>query len=49
MQVSLDFLAVFVIIYIVVSVLGENFLKYMDAFKPFLLLALKNHAEYQVC
>ncbi|KAL4217331.1 Importin subunit beta-1 [Mactra antiquata] len=31
------------------EVLGETFLKYMDAFKPFLLLALKNHAEYQVC
>lgn len=31
------------------EVLGENFLKYMDAFKPFLLMALKNHAEYQVC
>lgn len=31
------------------EVLGENFLKYMDAFKPFLFLALKNHAEYQVC
>lgn len=32
-----------------VEVLGENFLKYMDAFKPFLALGLKNHAEYQVC
>lgn len=31
------------------EVLAENFLKYMDAFKPFLLMALKNHAEYQVC
>lgn len=31
------------------EVLSENFLKYMDAFKPFLFLALKNHAEYQVC
>jgi len=30
------------------TVLGDNFLKYMDAFKPFLFLALKNHAEYQV-
>ncbi|XP_012277181.2 importin subunit beta-1 [Orussus abietinus] len=29
--------------------LGEGFLKYMDAFKPFLCLGLKNHAEYQVC
>lgn len=32
-----------------VEVLGEGFLKYMDAFKPFLCLGLKNHAEYQVC
>ncbi|XP_012254098.1 importin subunit beta-1 isoform X2 [Athalia rosae] len=32
-----------------VEVLGEGFLKYMDAFKPFLYLGLKNHAEYQVC
>lgn len=31
-----------------VEVLGEGFLKYMDAFKPFLCLGLKNHAEYQV-
>ncbi|XP_011306914.1 importin subunit beta-1 isoform X1 [Fopius arisanus] len=29
--------------------LGDGFLKYMDAFKPFLCLGLKNHAEYQVC
>ncbi|XP_076765223.1 importin subunit beta Fs(2)Ket isoform X2 [Xylocopa sonorina] len=32
-----------------VEVLGEAFLKYMDAFKPYLCLGLKNHAEYQVC
>jgi len=32
-----------------VEVLGDGFLKYMDAFKPFLCLGLKNHAEYQVC
>ncbi|XP_046999145.1 importin subunit beta-1 isoform X1 [Schistocerca americana] len=32
-----------------VEVLGEGFMKYMDAFKPFLCLGLKNHAEYQVC
>ncbi|CAG9767611.1 unnamed protein product [Ceutorhynchus assimilis] len=32
-----------------VETLGEGFLKYMDAFKPFLYLGLKNHAEYQVC
>ncbi|KAH3770842.1 importin subunit beta-1-like isoform X1 [Dreissena polymorpha] len=31
------------------EVLGDHFLKYMDAFKPFLFLALKNHGEYQVC
>ena len=30
------------------EVLGEHFLKYMDAFKPFLALGLKNHVEYQV-
>ncbi|XP_066582548.1 importin subunit beta-1 isoform X2 [Prorops nasuta] len=32
-----------------VEVLGEGFLKYMDAFKPYLCIGLKNHAEYQVC
>jgi len=32
-----------------VEVLGEGFMKYMDAFKPFLLIGLKNVAEYQVC
>ncbi|XP_055926043.1 importin subunit beta-1-like isoform X2 [Argiope bruennichi] len=32
-----------------VEVLGEQFLKYMDAFMPYLALGLKNHAEYQVC
>jgi len=32
-----------------VEVLGDGFIKYMDAFKPFLLIGLKNVAEYQVC
>lgn len=32
-----------------VEVLGEGFLKYMDAFTPFLALGLKNFQEYQVC
>lgn len=27
----------------------EDFLKYMDNFKPFLLAGLRNIAEYQVC
>ena len=31
-----------------VEVLGEGFAKYMEAFKPFLLIGLKNVAEYQV-
>lgn len=31
-----------------IEVLGEGFLKYMDSFKPFLFIGLKNHAEYQV-
>ena len=30
-------------------VICEEFLKYMDGFKPFLLVGLKNRAEYQVC
>lgn len=30
------------------AVLGGEFLKYMDAFKPFLGIGLKNYAEYQV-
>ncbi|RVE45161.1 hypothetical protein evm_010184 [Chilo suppressalis] len=32
-----------------VEVLGEGFLKYMDAFKQYLYVGLKNHQEYQVC
>ncbi|XP_056870485.1 importin subunit beta-1 isoform X2 [Takifugu flavidus] len=32
-----------------VEVLGSDFQKYMDAFKPFLAIGLKNYAEYQVC
>ncbi|KAL8619198.1 Importin subunit beta-1 [Nucella lapillus] len=31
------------------EVLGDNFEKYLDAFKPYLLMGLKNYAEYQVC
>lgn len=31
------------------GVLGEHFIKYMDAFKPFLMLGLKNCSEYRVC
>ncbi|XP_014251654.1 importin subunit beta-1 isoform X2 [Cimex lectularius] len=32
-----------------VQVLGEGFITYMPAFKPFLFMGLKNHVEYQVC
>merc|ERR1719225_1843531 len=32
-----------------VEVLGEGFNKYMEAFKPFFLMGLRNTAEYQVC
>lgn len=32
-----------------VDLLGEKFVKYMDAFKPFLYMGLKNHSEYAVC
>ncbi|XP_064598231.1 importin subunit beta-1-like [Liolophura sinensis] len=31
------------------EILGENFIKYMDAFKPYLALGLKNYQEHQVC
>ena len=31
-----------------VEVLGDGFLKYLDAFKPYLIIGLKNIAEYQV-
>lgn len=31
-----------------VVVLGSDFQKYMDAFKPFLVIGLKNYQEYQV-
>lgn len=29
--------------------IDNEFLKYMDNFKPYLLAGLKNKAEYQVC
>lgn len=32
-----------------VEVIGEDFMKYMDVFRPYLIMGLKNHAEYQVC
>lgn len=32
-----------------VEVLGEGFLKYMEAFKPYLGVSLKNFAEHTVC
>ncbi|XP_040568978.1 importin subunit beta-1 isoform X2 [Lepeophtheirus salmonis] len=32
-----------------VGVIGEGFHKYMESFKPYLLIGLKNVAEYQVC
>lgn len=32
-----------------VDLLGEQFMKYMDAFKPYLIMGLKNHQEHQVC
>lgn len=32
-----------------VDLLGEGFIKYMDAFKQYLYMGLKNHQEYQVC
>jgi len=31
------------------EVMGESFIKYIDAFKPFLLMGLKNITEHQVC
>jgi hypothetical protein len=31
-----------------VEVLSDGFIKYMDAFKPYLLIGLRNTAEYQV-
>lgn len=31
-----------------VIVMGQSFAQYMEVFKPFLVLGLKNHAEYQV-
>ncbi|XP_034302242.1 importin subunit beta-1 isoform X3 [Magallana gigas] len=32
-----------------VEVLGDNFMKYMEAFKPCLIVSLKNSEEYSVC
>ena len=32
-----------------IEVLGRNFLKYMESFRPFLVLGLQNHQETQVC
>lgn len=34
---------------VLVEVLGEKFLKYMEVFKPFMIAALQNYTEYQVC
>jgi len=31
------------------EVMGDSFIKYIDAFKPFLLMGLKNITEHQVC
>lgn len=31
-----------------IQVLGGRFVKYIEPFKPFLFIGLKNHAEYQV-
>ncbi|KAG5675743.1 hypothetical protein PVAND_005621 [Polypedilum vanderplanki] len=31
------------------DLLNEGFIKYMEAFKPFLYMALRNHQDYQVC
>jgi importin subunit beta-1 len=31
------------------DLMNENFIKYMEAFKPFLYMALKNFQDYQVC
>ncbi|CAG2176955.1 unnamed protein product, partial [Oppiella nova] len=33
----------------VVETLGEDFLNYMDVFRPFLIVGLRDHFEYQVC
>ena len=30
------------------DILGEKFIKYMNSFKPFFFMGLKNHEEYQV-
>ncbi|KAJ8681845.1 hypothetical protein QAD02_017637 [Eretmocerus hayati] len=32
-----------------VEILGESFIKYMEAFKPWLIIGLKNKDEYRVC
>jgi importin subunit beta-1 len=32
-----------------IETLGEGFIKYMDVFRPYLIVGLKNYAEYQVC
>lgn len=32
-----------------VDLLNDKFLKYMDAFKPYLYMGLENHQEHQVC
>lgn len=35
-------------LHVSLAVLGSDFQKYMEAFKPFLAIGLKNYAEYQV-
>lgn len=34
---------------VLAEVLGEKFLKYMEVFKPFMITALANQSDYQVC
>ncbi len=35
--------------FILLTVLGDGFSTYMDPFKPFLAIGLRNYSEYQVC
>nr|XP_060500940.1 importin subunit beta-1 [Panthera onca] len=49
MKIAVGFTDALMAVSTLVEVLGGEFLKYMEAFKPFLGIGLKNYAEYQVC
>ena len=48
MAVVMGIVMVIIPMILVIVVIGIHFMKYMEAFKPMLILALRNTDEYQV-